>query len=122
MLHAHRSPKENIFFSPGKRNKSQKTPVKESKAKPPAKVAGAVYEYVFNKDGTFGFRFLSPDIEKMFGIPVAKFMKSFDHIHPDDKERLILANKHSQQTNEPFYFEGGLITPTGDVKWHSAAS
>jgi two-component system sensor histidine kinase UhpB len=58
----------------------------------------------------------------MYGIPVKQFTRSFDHVHPDDKARLLIALKHSQATNEPFYFEGRLFTRDGKLKWHSAAS
>jgi PAS domain S-box-containing protein len=85
-------------------------------------VPGAVYEYYFKKDGTFGFRYLSPVVYRMFGIPPAAMMNSFDHIHPDDRPALLTAIQHTADTSEPFYFEGRLITPGGQVKWHAASS
>lgn len=85
-------------------------------------VPGAVYEYAFNKDGSCGFAYLSPAIEKMFGIKRKEFMQSYAHVHPDDLDKLISANKFSQETNKPFQFEGRLITTEGQIKWHSATS
>ena len=85
-------------------------------------VPGAIYAYCFYPDDTSGFIYLSPAIEKMFGIPVQQFVDSFDHIVSEDLDRLLSANQHSQQTNEPFYFEGRLRTPDGHIKWHSASS
>lgn len=122
MLHVRRNPKEDLLLK--KRDKARAVQNKGKRSAPPPSKhpTGALYEYVFNKDGTSGFKYLSPSIVKMFGIPVKKFMASFDHIHPDDRKRLLQANKHSQLTNEPFYFEGRLITAGGKVRWHSAAS
>jgi PAS domain S-box-containing protein len=124
MVHAHRGPKQNVLLAPMKRGKSRGSAEQSGqKFKSLSEnLPGAVYEFAFNKDGTYGFKYLSTSIVKMFGIPVKQFMKSFDHIHPEDRARLNMANKHSQLTNEPFYFEGRLITPDGKVKWHSAAS
>ncbi len=85
-------------------------------------VPGAVYEYIFRKDGNMGFKWLSPSIEKIFGISPEIFMKSLDFIHPDDKEPLLRAYKFSQETKKPFYFEGRIITPDGKLKWYSASS
>lgn len=85
-------------------------------------VPGAVYEYFFKKNGTFGFRYLSPVIYKMFGIPAAAMMNSFDHIYPEDRPALLSAIQHTSDTSEPFHFEGRLITPGGQIKWHSASS
>ena len=85
-------------------------------------VPGAVYEYFFRKDGTNGFKYLSPSVRKMFGLGEELFMQSIDHVHPDDRNQLLKANKHSAETNEPFYFEGRLLTPDGSIRWHSASS
>jgi PAS domain S-box-containing protein len=85
-------------------------------------VPGAVYEYVFKKSGTYGFKYLSPTIQKMFGISKETFVQSFNHVHPEDRERLADAINHSAKTNETFYFEGRLIAPDGTIKWHSASS
>jgi two-component system, NarL family, sensor histidine kinase UhpB len=85
-------------------------------------IPGAVYEYIFRKDGSFGFKYLSPAIFRMFGISVEIFSSSLKHIHPDDIERLKSANKHSLATNEPFYFEGRIVMPDGKIKWYSASS
>ncbi len=85
-------------------------------------VPGAVYEFIYHKDGTSGFKYLSPTIIKLFGIPVEKFSGSLDHIVLEDKPQLLKAIKHSSDTNAPFYFEGRLKTADGRIKWHSASS
>lgn len=85
-------------------------------------IPGAVYEYVFRRDGTHGFKFLSPVIEKLFGIPAQKFAEAPHHIHPDDLPDLIRRLEYSQKTNEPFYFKGRLISGDGKIKWHTASS
>ena len=85
-------------------------------------IPGAIYEFIFRKDGTMGFNYLSPSIERIFNIPLEVFMRSLDFIHPDDLERLMIANNYSQQTSKPFYFEGRLVTAAGKIKWHSASS
>lgn len=85
-------------------------------------IPGAVYEYVFRRDGTHGFKFLSPVIEKLFGITAQKFAEAPHHIHPDDLPDLIRRLEYSQKTNEPFYFKGRLISGDGKIKWHTASS
>ncbi len=85
-------------------------------------VPGAVYEFSFQPDGMYGFKFLSPVITKMFGIPVETFCSSFNHVHPDDLPSLIKQLEYVFNTHEPFYFEGRLFTATGELRWHSASS
>jgi len=85
-------------------------------------VPGAVYEFIYHRDGTSGFKYLSPNIVKLFGIPVGKFIGSLDHIVSEDKPKLLEAIKHSSETNEPFYFEGRLKAAEGRIRWHSASS
>lgn len=83
---------------------------------------GVVYEYIFRADGTHGFKFVSPSIEKIFGIPAKEFVRSANFIHPYDQKILAEKINHSQKTNESFTFEGRLITPNKGIMWHSATS
>jgi PAS domain S-box-containing protein len=71
-------------------------------------------------------RFLSPQAEQVFGRPVAELMQSPGHlgemIHPDDRERVFQANRHSEETGEPFDEEFRIIRDDGHIVWlHSRA-
>lgn len=83
---------------------------------------GAIYQCAIKENGQVRFTYLSPSIEKLFGITVEKFSSSTEHIHPQDFPAFIEAGNKTIFANEPFYYEGRLITPSGQVKWHSASA
>lgn len=85
-------------------------------------IPGAMYEFIYHADGSYGFGYLSPVIEKIFGIPVADFKSSLSHIFPDDREELQKKILLSGRNKQPFYFEGRLVDAAGRIRWHSASS
>ncbi|AMR30126.1 hypothetical protein A0256_01185 [Mucilaginibacter sp. PAMC 26640] len=85
-------------------------------------IPGVVYEYEFKKDGTEGFNYISPAIERIFGITPDRFADYLQFIHPDDRERIIKKNAHCRQTLEPFYDEAILYVPGQKPRWHSVHS
>jgi PAS domain S-box-containing protein len=85
-------------------------------------IPGVIYEYEFRNDGTDGLRYISPAIERIFGIKPAEFGNYLNYIHPDDREMIIQKNLHSRKTLEPFYCESRLLVPGQPDKWHSVNS
>jgi PAS domain S-box-containing protein len=81
-------------------------------------VPGAVYEYIYRKDGNMGFKWLSPSIKKMFGISPEIFMKSLDFIHPDDKW-MVLENDKKYKTGqlESHSLVYRIYHSIGSIKW-----
>lgn len=85
-------------------------------------IPGVLYEYEFRKDGTEGLRYISPAIEKIFGIRPDQFNDYIDYIHPDDRKIILQGNKESRDHLKPFYAEARLIVPGKELKWHSVHS
>lgn len=83
---------------------------------------GVVYEFEFYKNGGYGFKFISPSIEKIFGLTSSDFTDFTKYVHPDDLERLTNSLKETEATNNPFYYEGRLLINGRGVIWHSASS
>lgn len=83
---------------------------------------GVIYEFQFNKDGTDGLRYISPAIEKIFGIKADAFKNYLDYVHADDRQIIIEKNRYSRETLEPFYAEARLIIPGQPMRWHSVHS
>lgn len=85
-------------------------------------IPGVIYEFEFRNDGTEGLRYISPAIEKIFGITQQGFTHYLQYIHPDDRDMVIEKNRHSRQTLAPFYAEARLEIPGQPLRWHSVHS
>jgi len=83
---------------------------------------GVLYEYVFNQNGSNGFKFIGKTIEKVLGLTAEEFLDFNKTVHPDDLSRLLEAVNHTNSTNEPFNFEGRLIVPKRGIVWYSTSS
>ena len=66
-------------------------------------IPGVIYEYEFREDGTEGLRYVSPAIERLFGIPPPDFYKYQSYLHPDDLPMVLAKNIISKETLETFY-------------------
>lgn len=85
-------------------------------------IPGVIYEFVFNKDGSSGLIYISPAIEKIFGLKPDEFKNYLQYIHPDDREMVIQKNEYSRKTQSPFYAEARLVIPGQPERWHSVHS
>lgn len=85
-------------------------------------IPGIIYEYEFRPDGTEGLRYVSPAVERIFGIKQSDFYNFTDFLLPEDSLRIQEKNKHCKNTLEPFYDESVLIIPGGKLKWHAVHS
>ncbi|MCZ8214731.1 MAG: PAS domain S-box protein, partial [Cyclobacteriaceae bacterium] len=86
-------------------------------------IPAVIFEYQFNNDGTEGFRYVSPAIEKVFGVSVPDFMaNALKYIHPDDRDSFIWKSKLARSSNKPFFEESRLVIPGRGIVWQSMAS
>jgi PAS domain S-box-containing protein len=82
-----------------------------------ANIPGVIYEYEFRTDGTEGFNYISPAVERVFGITPDDFRNYTNYIHPDDLDKIIEKNERSKNTLEPFYDESRLAIPGVGMRW-----
>ena len=73
------------------------------------------------------FTYLSPQAERIFGVPAEALMQDPGHfgrmLHPNDRERVLAANAESDATGEPFDEEFRVVRADGAVVWlHSRAT
>ena len=65
--------------------------------------------------------YMSPQIEDLLGYPQEQWLGSLDHwkesIHPEDREKVLAENAHSNLTGEPFKTEYRLLHRNGEVVW-----
>lgn len=86
-------------------------------------IPAAIYEYQFNKDGTEKFKYISPAIEKIFGISPAEFMANgISYIHPEDLHIFLSKNKLARDLHVPFICESRLIIPGKGTFWQYVSS
>ena len=85
-------------------------------------IPGVIYEYEFRRDGSEGFRYISPAITRIFGITTEESYNYYNYIHPDDIAMIESENKISNETLEPFYCEARLIVPGIGIIWHSVSA
>jgi len=85
-------------------------------------IPGVIYEYEVRADGTEGLRYISPAIERVFGIKPEDFENYLAFLEKDDQERIIRKNEHSKNTLEPFYDESLLNIPGVGAKWQAVHS
>ena len=85
-------------------------------------IPAIVYEYIFRKDGTHGFHYISPAVEQLFGLTVAEYANMGSYLHPDDLKTILEKQDHSGKTNQPLSFEGRLLMPGREPLWQSINS
>jgi PAS domain S-box-containing protein len=73
------------------------------------------------------FTYLSPQAERIFGVPAEVLMDDPAHfgrmLHPDDRERVLAANADSEASGEPFDEEFRVVRDDAEVVWlHSRAT
>ncbi len=73
------------------------------------------------------FTYLSPQAERIFGVPAEVLMDDPAHfgrmLHPGDRERVLAANAESERSGEPFDEEFRVVRDDGEIVWlHSRAT
>jgi two-component system, sensor histidine kinase len=85
-------------------------------------IPGVLYEYEFRMDGTEGFRYVSPAIEKIFGIVKDEFYDFQKYLPEEDARQIFDKRRCSRETLEPFNAEARLIIPGREIIWYSVNS
>ncbi len=82
-------------------------------------IPGVIFEYQSRADGSYLYRYLSPAMEKIFGIKSSNIFKLTQFIHPDDLLEMETKLAEATKTLEPFYLESRLILPGRGIMWRS---
>ncbi len=82
-------------------------------------VPGVIFQWSERADGSFGFNYCSPRCEEIFGFRADQVLDDWSviNIHPGDASRWAESIREAARTLEDWFFEGRLITPSGEVKW-----
>lgn len=80
---------------------------------------GVAIEYESRADGTHHYRYISPSVERAFGIHSSQLYKLTQFIHSDDLELMNKTLDKAAIDTEPFYIESRMIVPGRGVMWRS---
>ncbi|WP_443936834.1 PAS domain S-box protein [Pedobacter sp. MW01-1-1] len=84
-------------------------------------VPGVIYEFEYRPDGTDGMRYVSPAVEREFGIP-QDVLWNRNYIAPIDLERINQKQEYSRDTLKPFYDECEFTFPGKEPRWYAVNS
>jgi PAS domain S-box-containing protein/putative nucleotidyltransferase with HDIG domain len=77
--------------------------------------------YVDSIDNSSSTLFMSRRIEEICGYPMEDWTTNKDFwlsiVHPDDRERVIAENLHTNNNCEPFQMEYRMVTRDGHIAW-----
>lgn len=77
--------------------------------------------YMDSLDPSIGTFYVSPQIEEMLGYTVEEWQANprawHEHIHPEDRERMLTADAHHDATGEPISQEYRMIARDGHTVW-----
>ncbi|WP_426492729.1 PAS domain S-box protein [Hymenobacter sp. 102] len=89
-------------------------------------VAGQVpvvlYQWRENFDGSFFFKYVSPQLYNIFGIQLNEADQLSEFVHPEDQEQWRASVRKSIQTGTPWQFEGRLVVPGQPIRWWRGSS
>lgn len=80
---------------------------------------GVAIEYESRADGTHHYRYISPSVERAFGIHSSQLYKLTQFVHSDDLELMNQTLDKAAIDTEPFYIESRMIIPGRGVMWRS---
>ena len=80
-----------------------------------------LYRFVLNPDGTTALPYVSRGVEEIYGVSAAQVISNeynlTEFVHPDHKASLEASIAQSAQTLTPWYWEGSVVRPDGQVRW-----
>ncbi|MGY3053995.1 PAS domain S-box-containing protein [Pedobacter sp. UYEF25] len=80
-----------------------------------------LYEYEYRVDGSDGMRYISPAIERVFGLKPHEFWNK-KSISDYDQRRIDRKQQYSRRTLKPFYDECQITTPSKGERWYAISS
>ncbi|HRG49060.1 MAG TPA: ATP-binding protein, partial [Leptospiraceae bacterium] len=82
---------------------------------------GALYQLKHSKDGSFHFPYISAGIERLLGVSPKDAVNDtktlFSLTHPEDLERIFIAQQESEKKLTQFEQIHRQYTATGELKW-----
>jgi len=85
-------------------------------------IPGVIFEYEFREDGTDGYRYISPAMEKIFGIKPGEFQSISTYMNPEEKAHFDQVKNESRNSLTPFYFESRIMVPGKGTYWCAVSS
>lgn len=87
-------------------------------------VPGLLYQLERNPEGVFRYRYISPAVERMFGVTVAEALANVDSllglIHPEDIDRVIEESMDTGRGQRTWIGEFRMYTRDGRLIWLEA--
>ncbi len=81
----------------------------------------ALYQYVYEPDGSVRFLYISTGIERLTGVSVQEVLRDSNELYrqvpPEYLERLFEAEAHSARELSDFYMELPMQLPNGQIRW-----
>jgi len=91
-----------------------------------ASLPGAIYQFVWHRNGVVSFSYMSPGCVELFGLTAAAIEADAEClialIHPDDRAAFDQSVALSAQELQPWQWEGRFVLPSGRIRWIHAAS
>ncbi|MBX7182281.1 MAG: PAS domain S-box protein [Bacteroidia bacterium] len=84
-----------------------------------ANVPGVIFEFEFKKDGREKWRYISPAIERIFGINPNEIENYINFIPKEQQRGIIKKIINCQRTLEALYAETKIVVPGQPIRWHS---
>jgi len=85
-------------------------------------IPGVIFEYEFREDGTDGYRYISPAMEKIFGIRPTDFRSISCYMSSDEKAHFDKLQEESRNSLAPFYIESKIIVHEKGTFWCAVSS
>lgn len=86
-------------------------------------IPAVLYEYEYAQDGTEKLRYVSPAMQRIFGISPEAFREDYRRfVFHEDLPAIDAANEASLSSLKPYYNESRLQLPNGKLVWRSVAA
>lgn len=83
---------------------------------------GVLFQWRDGQGPAAGLRYVSPQLQALFGLSLAQARTLPQLLHPEDLPRWRAAARRTRQLHEPFWFEGRLLVPGQPVRWLQASA
>ncbi|MDB9311646.1 ATP-binding protein [Spirulina sp. CS-785/01] len=91
-----------------------------------ANLPGMLFQFLRYEDGTIAYPFISSGCQDLFELSPPEIQEHpeliVNCIHPSDRESYDESISVSARLLTPFYWEGRILTPSGQTKWVEASS
>jgi PAS domain S-box-containing protein len=85
-----------------------------------------IFQVEFRPEGGSRFTYLSAGVMQMYGVTTEEGIANPDliygRVYPEDRDRILLAEKDSKETGSVFKVEARVINPDGSLRWSSFSS